>query len=84
MKDYELDDLKFDAMAWRDRILHLIQFKTNKKPSKKILIQMAELENRRECICLWIDRSTKKRKIIVYSTLCSKGIELKEYSTIIS
>ena len=66
IKDYYLDDCGFDAIAWKYCTLHLIQIKTNCKPSKKEIEKYKILERKYDVVCLWIDRV--KGKVNIYDS----------------
>ncbi len=67
MKDYVFEDLAFDAIGWKEgeQFIYLFQFKTNEKPSKKILEAYRQCERKYLCKLRWI---TKFRggKVIMY------------------
>lgn len=62
IKDYELHSCSFDAFGWngREPNIHFFQFKTGKKPSKKILHDFKQLEMEKNIKCVWIDRVKRK------------------------
>lgn len=61
-KDYLIDNLGFDAIGWKnnEKNIYLLQFKTNKKPSKKLLEEYKKLSKKYNCIPLWITYFNRK------------------------
>lgn len=58
MKDYIFQGYGFDALGWcdDDRVVTLFQFKSNCKPTKKILNDYDEIENKYYARCVWVDK----------------------------
>ena len=88
-KDYVIDNFGFDAIAWMKTLstrksIHLFQIKTNQgKPSLAKIKEMSDIEKNYECFCLWINRDTKKQKIMVYNDAFKDGIEFKDYMVLL-
>jgi hypothetical protein len=61
-KDLLLDGVGFDAVACKkyEKRLFLLQFKTNLKPSKKILDKYRKLSKKYSIRCLWITKIKRK------------------------
>lgn len=61
-KDYHIENADFDAFGWRKGEKHIsfFQFKTNKKPSKKILMLYKKLEKKYYIKCYWINVVDRK------------------------
>jgi len=70
IKDYHLDGLGFDAIAFKfnDKRLFLMQFKTNEKPSKRILQEYEEIGKKYYCCCLWATK-IKRKGVEIYGNL---------------
>jgi len=64
-KDYHLEDLSFDGIAWKNKLLYLMQFKTNVKPSQKILEQYREVGQKYGCKLVWIT-TVKGNGVVCY------------------
>lgn len=66
-KDYYFERLPFDALGWKEgeKKIYLFQFKTKKKPSKKVLAAYKKLEKKYYIKLRWVTRF-KGNKIIVY------------------
>lgn len=67
MKDYIFEDLAFDALGWKkdNKSIFLFQFKTNEKPTKKILKYYKKAEKKYNVKLRWITRF-RGGKIEVY------------------
>jgi hypothetical protein len=67
MKDYIFEDLGFDAMGWKneDKRVYLFQFKTNEKPTQKILELYRAVAEKYSCVCVWITKQ-KGEGILYY------------------
>lgn len=57
-KDYIFNELAFDGIGWKnnEKEVYLFQFKTNEKPSKKLLQQYKLVEKMFFCKCRWVTR----------------------------
>lgn len=66
-KDYHIENSNFDAMGFKkeDKHVYLFQFKTNCKPSKKILNEYKLLEEKYHIRCIWANKI--KKNIILYN-----------------
>lgn len=62
IKDFNLDNIGFDAIGTKegDKRLYLFQFKTNCKPSKKILIDYKRITKKYYCVPMWISCFDRK------------------------
>ena len=58
LKDYHLGGIGFDALGLKndDKNVWLFQFKTNEKPSKFVLEQFKEINERYYVKCCWITK----------------------------
>jgi len=67
-KDYRFEKLSFDALGWKnkEKKIYLFQFKTNKKPTKKVLAAYKKLEKKYFIKLRWVTRF-KGNKIVMYS-----------------
>ena len=67
IKDYILENEGFDAMGWKndDKRLYLFQFKTNQKPSKKVLEDYKKISDKYYCVCIWATK-IKKEGVKIY------------------
>lgn len=76
IKDWIFEDCGFDAIGIKkdSKYLHLLQFKTNKKLSKKELQKYKLIEEKYFCKCMWVTKVEKK--ILLFSIDYPKGIEL--------
>lgn len=60
IKDLHFQGLEFDGLAsWKDYVV-LFQVKSNLKPTKKLLQQYEDVEDRFKIICLWINVVDRK------------------------
>ena len=53
VKDFEIDDVKFDGLATLDGSIIFFQAKTNQKPPKSELVKYIELEKKYGIMC-WL------------------------------
>jgi hypothetical protein len=68
IKDYIFEDVGFDAIGWKadDKRIYLMQFKTNEKPSKKMLEKFKAINEKYSCVCLWATKIKKNGVQIFY------------------
>jgi hypothetical protein len=59
-KDYVVMECGFDAIAWKDGVPWLLQFKTNKKVSQAELERYKKIEEHLHVKCAWINRINRK------------------------
>ncbi|MFW5794148.1 MAG: hypothetical protein ACOCV1_01575 [Bacillota bacterium] len=62
-KDYTLEEMDFDGMAWKNgnpneykKLIYFFQLKSNRKPSKKDLANYKTIEEKCFCKCVWISK----------------------------
>lgn len=69
MKDYIFEDVGFDAIGWKKGgvMVCLFQFKTNEKPSKKMLEKFKEIESKYAVKCYWATK-IKRKGVFLYGT----------------
>jgi len=65
-KDYHLDHLSFDALGWKDKMLYLMQFKTNVKPTSKILEEYKTVGEKYGCRLIWVTKFKNQKGIQIY------------------
>ena len=67
MKDYHLCGCGFDAMGFKanDKHLYFFQFKTNEKPSKKVLEQYKFINENHYVKCIWANK-VKRNGVVFY------------------
>jgi hypothetical protein len=53
-------DCGFDAIAWKDGVPWLLQFKTNKKVSQAELERYKRIEEHLRVRCAWVNRINRK------------------------
>lgn len=68
-KDYNFEGQGFDAFGWKinDTRIYFFQFKTNEKPTKKLLEAYKQIGSKYNCVCCWATK-IKRKGVFLYGT----------------